>query len=43
VLYPDTLVGEDSHTTTINWLGVPRLGVGGIGVEVRLSMISRRL
>ncbi len=30
VLYPDTLVGTDSHTTMINGLGVLGWGVGGI-------------
>src|SRR6201991_772398 len=30
VLYPDTLVGTDSHTTMINGLGVLGGGVGGI-------------
>jgi aconitate hydratase len=29
-LYPDTLVGTDSHTTMINGLGVVGWGVGGI-------------
>ena len=33
VLYPDTLVGTDSHTTMINGLGVLGWGVGGIGRE----------
>ena len=30
VLYPDSLVGTDSHTTMINGLGVVGWGVGGI-------------
>jgi aconitate hydratase len=30
VLYPDTLVGTDSHTTMINGAGVVGFGVGGI-------------
>ncbi|MBL8094055.1 MAG: aconitate hydratase AcnA [Anaerolineales bacterium] len=33
VLYPDTLVGTDSHTTMINGLGVLGWGVGGIEAE----------
>jgi aconitate hydratase len=32
-LYPDTLVGTDSHTTMINGLGVLGWGVGGIEAE----------
>ncbi len=32
-LYPDTLVGTDSHTTMINGLGVAGWGVGGIEAE----------
>jgi aconitate hydratase len=32
-LYPDTLVGTDSHTTMINGLGVVGWGVGGIEAE----------
>jgi aconitate hydratase len=32
-LYPDTLVGLDSHTTMINGLGVLGWGVGGIEAE----------
>ncbi|MFK7790027.1 MAG: aconitate hydratase AcnA, partial [Phycisphaeraceae bacterium] len=32
-LYPDSLVGTDSHTTTINGLGVVGWGVGGIEAE----------
>ena len=33
VLYPDTLVGTDSHTTMVNGLGVLGWGVGGIEAE----------
>ncbi|MBE0522034.1 MAG: aconitate hydratase AcnA [Candidatus Methanoperedenaceae archaeon] len=33
VVYPDTLVGMDSHTTMINSLGVLGWGVGGIEAE----------
>jgi aconitate hydratase len=33
VLYPDSLVGTDSHTTMINGLGVCGWGVGGIEAE----------
>ena len=29
MLYPDSLVGTDSHTTMINGLGVVGWGVGG--------------
>jgi aconitate hydratase len=36
VLYPDTLVGTDSHTTMINGLGVIGWGVGGIEAEVAM-------
>ena len=36
VLYPDTLVGTDSHTTMINGLGVVGWGVGGIEAEVAM-------
>lgn len=32
-LYPDSLVGTDSHTTMINGLGVLGWGVGGIEAE----------
>ena len=32
-IYPDTLVGTDSHTTMINGLGVVGWGVGGIEAE----------
>jgi aconitate hydratase len=33
ILYPDTLVGTDSHTTMINGIGVVGWGVGGIEAE----------
>jgi aconitate hydratase A / 2-methylisocitrate dehydratase len=33
VVFPDTLVGTDSHTTMINGLGVLGWGVGGIEAE----------
>lgn len=33
VLYPDTLVGTDSHTPMVNGLGVVGWGVGGIEAE----------
>lgn len=33
MVYPDTLVGTDSHTTMINGLGVVGWGVGGIEAE----------
>ena len=33
VVYPDSLVGTDSHTTMINALGVVGWGVGGIEAE----------
>ena len=33
LLYPDTLVGTDSHTTMINGIGVVGWGVGGIEAE----------
>jgi len=32
-LYPDTVVGTDSHTTMINGLGIMGWGVGGIEAE----------
>lgn len=35
-VYPDTLVGTDSHTTMINGLGVAGWGVGGIEAEAAL-------
>lgn len=36
LLYPDTLVGTDSHTTMINGLGVVGWGVGGIEAEAAM-------
>ncbi|MFH0753557.1 MAG: aconitate hydratase AcnA [Candidatus Omnitrophota bacterium] len=33
VLYPDSLVGTDSHTTMINGIGIVGWGVGGIEAE----------
>jgi aconitate hydratase len=33
VVFPDTLVGTDSHTTMINGLGIVGWGVGGIEAE----------
>ena len=35
-LYPDTVVGTDSHTTMINGLGVVGWGVGGIEAEAAM-------
>jgi aconitate hydratase len=36
ILFPDTLVGTDSHTTMINGLGVVGWGVGGIEAEAAM-------
>lgn len=36
ILYPDTCVGTDSHTTMINGLGVLGWGVGGIEAEAAM-------
>ena len=36
VIYPDSVVGTDSHTTMINGLGVLGWGVGGIEAEAAL-------
>jgi aconitate hydratase len=36
LVYPDTLVGTDSHTTMINSLGVMGWGVGGIEAEAAM-------
>lgn len=36
MLYPDSLVGTDSHTTMINGLGVLGWGVGGIEAEATM-------
>lgn len=40
-LYPDTLVGTDSHTTMINAIGVLGWGVGGI--EAEAAMLGKPL
>lgn len=39
VIFPDTLVGTDSHTTMVNGLGVVAWGVGGI--EAQAAMLSQ--
>ena len=39
ILYPDTVVGTDSHTTMVNGLGVLGWGVGGI--EAEASMLGQ--
>ncbi|MGG1396797.1 aconitate hydratase AcnA [Bacillus salipaludis] len=36
ILFPDSLVGTDSHTTMINGLGIVAWGVGGLEAEVAL-------
>ncbi|CAH8274193.1 unnamed protein product [Arabidopsis lyrata] len=36
LLYPDSVVGTDSHTTMIDGLGVARWGVGGIEAEATM-------
>ncbi|MPZ16316.1 MAG: aconitate hydratase AcnA [Luteitalea sp.] len=36
ILFPDTLVGTDSHTTMVNGLGVVGWGVGGIEAEAAM-------
>jgi len=36
VVFPDTLVGTDSHTTMVNGLGVVGWGVGGIEAEAAM-------
>ena len=36
IIYPDTLVGTDSHTTMINGVGVVAWGVGGIEAEAAM-------
>ncbi len=38
-VYPDTVIGTDSHTTMINGLGVVGWGVGGI--EAEAAMLGR--
>src|SRR5690606_18932349 len=35
-VYPDTLLGTDSHTTMVNGLGVVGWGVGGIEAEAAM-------
>jgi aconitate hydratase len=40
-LYPDTVIGTDSHTTMINGLGVVGWGVGGI--EAEAAMLGRSM
>jgi aconitate hydratase len=39
VVYPDTVIGTDSHTTMVNGLGVVGWGVGGI--EAEASMLGQ--
>jgi len=41
LVFPDTLVGTDSHTTMVNGLGVLGWGVGGI--EAEAAMLGRPL
>ncbi|MBA5979053.1 aconitate hydratase AcnA [Pseudomonas sp. MD195_PC81_125] len=36
LIFPDTLVGTDSHTTTINGIGILGWGVGGIEAEAAM-------
>ncbi|WP_342387922.1 aconitate hydratase AcnA [Salinicoccus bachuensis] len=36
IVYPDSLVGADSHTTMINGLGIVGYGVGGIEAEAAM-------
>jgi aconitate hydratase len=36
ILYPDSVVGTDSHTTMVNGLGVLGWGVGGIEAEANM-------
>lgn len=36
ILYPDSVVGTDSHTTMIDGLGVAGWGVGGIEAEATM-------
>ena len=40
LLYPDSVVGTDSHTTMINGLGVLGWGVGGIEAEAVMLGIN---
>src|SRR6266568_186767 len=39
LLYPDTLVGTDSHPTMINGLGI--VGLGGGGIEAEAGMLGQ--
>lgn len=41
ILYPDSVVGTDSHTTMINGVGVAGWGVGGI--EAEAAMLGQSL
>jgi aconitate hydratase len=43
ILFPDTLVGTDSHTTMINGLGVVGWGVGGIEAEASMLGLPANL
>lgn len=44
VLCPDSVIGNDSHTTMINGLGVIGWGVGGIEAEaIMLGQVSKNL
>lgn len=49
MLYPDSVVGTDSHTTMIDGLGVAGWGVGGIEAEaamlgqVKSSVILKKI
>src|SRR4029079_8317208 len=36
IVYPDSCVGTDSHTTMVNGIGVVGWGVGGIGAEAAM-------
>lgn len=36
LLYPDSVLGTDSHTTMINGLGIVGWGVGGIDAEAAM-------
>ncbi|MEK7270748.1 MAG: aconitase family protein, partial [Planctomycetota bacterium] len=42
-VFPDTLVGTDSHTTMVNGLGVLGFGVGGIEAEAAMLGIPQGL
>lgn len=44
MLYPDSVIGNDSHTTMINSLGVLGWGVGGIEAEaVMLGQVKLQI